>query len=652
MTIPWLELLAADLLSRLMEAVCASLNHPKFRRRYWTDSEVVREWLSQHPSKWKTFVSHRVAAIQSRTPYAEWHHVPTKDNPADCASRGLLGTNFESNSLWWHGPDWLRLEPFEWPINLASSSEDVAQTEAKSISVNIAQAKESWDLASRYSTWPKLLRVTAYVIRFVHRCRNQSKQLSDLPSSKALTANDYQKARLFWLQTIQAEIFSEELRALQQKRPLSSKGAIISLNPFVDGDKLIRVGGRIERAPLPFCVKHPILLAPHSVVQMIVRDEHVRSMHAGVQLTLATLRRKFWILRARNMVKRMINRCVTCAREKAAIPTQLMGPLPRARVSAPSRPFLHCGVDYAGPIATRASAGRGITSRKSYIAVFICLVTRAMHLELVGSYSTSAFLDAYTRFRARRGLPEAMYSDNGTTFTGADTELTIAYRKALQDPDFLSRTASDQVTWHFIPPHAPHFGGLWEAGVRSIKHHLRRVIGSHTLTFEELTTLLCKIEACLNSRPLGALTDSFDDYDPLTPGHFLIGAAITAIPEPSVLHIQENRLSRWQLIRHITERFWKIWQTDYVNTLQQRVKWRKAQPSIKVGSMVLVRNSTLPPCKWELGRVIRCHEGSDGLVRVVSVKTAKSEYKRPLAQLCLLPIDIESQRDDASQTPT
>ncbi|XP_011171119.1 uncharacterized protein LOC105203893 [Solenopsis invicta] len=244
-----------------------------------------------------------------------------------------------------------------------------------------------------------------------------------------------------------------------------------------------------------------------------------------------------------------------------------MGQLPRARVSAPARAFLHCGVDFAGPVATRASSGRGIASRKGYIAVFICLSTRAVHLELVGGYSTSAFLDAYSRFCARRGLPTDVYSDNGTSFISADKELTKVYSDTLRGPDFLNRTASDRVSWHFMPPHASHFGGLWEAGVRSVKHHLRRILGSHTLTFEELATLLCRIEACLNSRPLGPLTDSFDELAPLTPGHFLIGSEITTSPEPSVLHLKENRLSQWQLIRQLTEKFWRIWQMDYINTL-------------------------------------------------------------------------------------
>ncbi|CAK9798648.1 hypothetical protein ANTPLA_LOCUS1714 [Anthophora plagiata] len=231
-----------------------------------------------------------------------------------------------------------------------------------------------------------------------------------------------------------------------------------------------------------------------------------------------------------------------------------------------------------------------------------------------------------------------MYSDNGTNFVGADREMSKAHRAAIRDPNFLNSTASDGIAWHFIPPSAPHFGGLWEAGVRSVKIHLSRVLGDRTLTFEELYTLICRIEACLNSRPLAPLSDSLDDYECLTPGHFLIGSAINVNPEPSLLDLNENRLSRWQLVRQTTERFWRLWQSDYVNTLQQRSKWRLPHTPVTIGQMVLLRNPNLPPGKWELGRVIRCHPGSDGLTRIVTIKTARSEHKRPIGKLCLLPI--------------
>ncbi|XP_071653083.1 uncharacterized protein [Temnothorax longispinosus] len=372
----------------------------------------------------------------------------------------------------------------------------------------------------------------------------------------------------------------------------------------MDSDGLLRVGGRLKNAPFPFNVKHPIVLGSHPLATLIIRQAHLRALHAGTQLTLATLRQDFWVLRARSVVRSVIHKCVVCTRERAVLPQQLMGNLPPLRVSPPLRSFVHCGVDYAGPVYVRASGGREITSQKAYIAVFVCLATRAIHLELVGDYSALAFLDAYSRFCARRGLPESMHSDNGTTFVGAERELSRAYRAALNDPNFQNSTASDGTTWHFLPPSAPHFGGLWEAGVRSVKHHIRRVLQNHTLTYEEFTTLLCRIEACLNSRPLAALKDTLDDYDALTPGHFLIGSAIT-----------------------------------------QRFKWQRIKPLVKIGQLVLLRNATLPPCKWELGRITECHAGADGLIRVVTVKTATSEYKRPIMKLCILPVDCETSSD-------
>ncbi|XP_025266782.1 uncharacterized protein LOC112638782 [Camponotus floridanus] len=435
-------------------------------------------------------------------------------------------------------------------------------------------------------------------MRFANKCRKKSPttRCSEI-QDQALSATECRNARHFWIRVIQAVIFSKEFQALRNNQPLPSGSPLAALRPFLDEEEIIRIGGRLRHSALSFAAKNPILLAPHPIVKLILRHSHVRALHAGVQLTLATVRQDYWVLRARTQVKQIIHQCVNCVREKAEIPAQLMGDLPQARISTPARAFSHAGVDYAGPIVTRASSGRGITARKGYIVLFICLASRAVHLELASNYSTEAFLDAFSRFCARRGLPSTMYSDNGTTFAGADTVLSKAYQNAMRNPDFQNKIATENIIWHFIPPHAPHFGGLWEAGVRSVKYHLRRILGAHTLTYEEFSTLLCRIEVCLNSRPIGPLTDILDDYSPLTPGHFLIGSSITVNPEPSILSVNENRLSRWQLIRQLTERFWKIWQTDYVNTLQQRIKWRQVQPSVKTDSMVLIRNPLLPPCK-------------------------------------------------------
>ena len=396
-------------------------------------------------------------------------------------------------------------------------------------------------------------------------------------------------------------------------------------------------------------MKNPILLRSHYIVSLIISHAHLRSLHAGSQLTLSLLRREYWILRARPAVRAVIHKCVRCVREKAVQPIQLMGELPSVRVTRPSRVFLHCGLDYAGPILIRTTPGRGYKTHKAYIALFICLAVKAIHLELVNNYTTDAFLAAFYRFSSRRGLPNAMYSDNGTTFQGADRELTKAFRAVSRDPTLLNKLATDRIDWHFIPPSAPHFGGLWEAGIRGVKHHVKRVVGAHTLTYEEFSTLLCQVEACLNSRPITPFSNHFEDYSILTPGHFLIGTALKAVPAPTLLDINESRLSRWQLVQHMTESFWQRWSHDYLHGLQQRVKWHHVKPNLKIGQLVVLRNSNLPPCRWDIGRITECHPGSDGIVRVVTVKTAHSEYKRPITQLCILPIN--SYDSDDQLTP-
>lgn len=377
--------------------------------------------------------------------------------------------------------------------------------------------------------------------------------------------------RIFCIRHIQSDLFAKEIAALKQHN-LSSNNKLLALRPFLHGKGVLRVGGRLNRAPVSYAVKHPILIASHPLVYLTIDHAHKRSLHAGLQLTLNMLRAEFWIVRARSVTKSVLHKCIACTRERAALPSQLMRDLPPVRVSAPEHCFLHVGLDYAGPIQIKALSGRGIATRKAYIALFVCLASRAIHLETVSDYFTPAFLHAFSRFTSRRGLPASVYSDNGTTFVGADCELTRSYREALHDPQFLNAIATDQVAWHFLPPAASHFGGIWEAGVKNVKHHLRRVLGNNILTYEEFSTLFCHIEACLNSRPIAPLTDSLEDYESLTPGHVLVGSAVTAVPEPSLFEVNENRLSRWQQVRQMHERFWKLWSSDYVNTLQQRKK--------------------------------------------------------------------------------
>ncbi|XP_025264626.1 uncharacterized protein LOC112637998 [Camponotus floridanus] len=221
-----------------------------------------------------------------------------------------------------------------------------------------------------------------------------------------------------------------------------------------------------------------------------------------------------------------------------------MSDFPRERV-VPARPFT-LGSIMPGRFNFAQPRGAG-RSYKAFVAVFVCLASRAVHLEVVSDYTTEAFLAVLRRFVSRRGICRNLRSDCGTTFVGADSQLTALFTAGTPESHrIIDSLASERIEWRFNPPSAPHFGGIWEAAVKSLKHHLRRVIGDAKLTFEEMSTFLTQVEACLNSRPLQALSDDPEDLAPLTPGHFLVGAALTAVPEPSLLDEPTFRLSRWQ----------------------------------------------------------------------------------------------------------
>jgi hypothetical protein len=230
-------------------------------------------------------------------------------------------------------------------------------------------------------------------------------------------------------------------------------------------------------------------------------------------------------LSGRGTVRKRLNRCNRCFRVKPVRYEELMGNLPENRVTM-SRVFLNCGIDYAGPILIKEGRGRGKRSVKAYIAIFVCFVTRATHLELVSDCTAEAFVNACKRFMSRRGKPKNIYSDNAGNFKKGEKELNflIGILKSDKYKSYVKEmSVNDGITWHNIPPRSPHFGGIWEAGVKAMKYHLKRTIGDSVLTFEEIYTVLTSVEACLNSRSLTPLSSSPQDLSALTPGHFLIG---------------------------------------------------------------------------------------------------------------------------------
>ncbi|XP_011859715.1 PREDICTED: uncharacterized protein LOC105557156 [Vollenhovia emeryi] len=613
-TIPKLELCGAELLTRLMDKVKHALEIDIKKCYYWTDSSIVLHWIKATNKKLPVFVAHRVGEIQDLSAVDSWNHVGSKDNPADLVSRGAHPREVADSQLWWRGPSWLQVNIIVQHHSEIADMEESQLNENDTSTVLSMPIQADVDPFSKFSEFKKLVRVAARCIRFARFCTKKN----EAKASGPLSPEEIECARKCIIRREQRTAFCEELRALRKGIEMSRKSSVRAMNPFLDEDDILRVGGRLEHSELHQDAKHPILLPHHSrLAKLIIQYEHKKNLHAGVEATLAAVRLRYWPIRARGTVKGLLRQCITCFKARPRISEQIMGNLPAHRV-ATARPFSSTGVDFCGPIFIREGRRKNSKHIKAYVAVLVCMATKAVHLEVVSDLSTDAFLNAFKRFISRRGKPSDVFSDNGTNFVGANRELEDLRKLFAQEDHqhkIIDATSSEGIRWHFIPPRAPHFGGLWEATVKSFKGHFYKVASEAALTFEEASTLVTQIEAILNSRPLNALSSDPNDLNYLSPGHFL-------------------------RLEQIRQHFWKRWSLEYLSQLQRRAKRHTTRgEQLKVGQLVLCREDGLPPLRWMLGRVQEVCPGDDNIIRTAIVKTARGVFKRPAVKLSVLPIE-------------
>lgn len=645
-SVPRLELSGAVLLANLLNNIKTSLNIPNHCIFAWTDSTIVLAWLRKAPNTWKTFVGNRTTEILNILNSSQWRHVNSHDNPADCASRGITPKQLENFELWWNGPAFLKKSEIpEQTNNVPDVILERRHLLPVKVYANNVIENSSELYLKRYSRLSKLIRITALLLRFVKNCKakiNVKKNLME-PASfpQYLTVHELKRALNICIRLSQRVYFAKEIKLLREGQQIPNSNTLKSLVPFIDDEGILRATGRLKNALIKSDQKTPILLAHNChFTLLLVQDIHIQALHGGPQLTLNILRNKYWVIGAKTLIKRVIRNCLTCFKHSASPVNQLMGQLPPSRVR-PGKPFRCSGVDYAGPVILKLYPGRCQKTCKAYICLFICTVTKAIHLELVSDLSTNSFLAAFRRFTSRRGHCSDLWSDCATNFVGASAELDRMFknRNSRVIGEIVNVLANDHTNWHFIPPGSPHFGGLWEAGVRSVKNHLKRVIGETRLTFEEYMTLLTQVEACVNSRPLTLLSSSIDDASPITPGHFLIGEAPITVPEINFEDISSSHLDRWQLLQKMLQHLWSRWSSEYLCTLQNRYKWSQIKNDVEIGTIVLVKDERLPPGKWLLARIIKKHPGKDDLTRVVTLRMKDKIFQRPITKICPLPLE-------------
>lgn len=661
-TIPRLELCAANLLAELTKTVQPLFKDCTTSIYSWSDSRIILCWLNKSPANLKAFVANRIANIQEIAEELQqtWKWTSGKDNPADLLSRGVVTEELIENTLWWKGPEWLQESEDKWPkIQTELKLEDNEVTKEMKIinfihHIEPAQltrgkwfqhpraTQQAVPLLQLYEDWNKLKRVTATIFRARENFKNPLTKKERRVGSLSMT--ELRNAETFLIRQDQKMTYRKEIQLLKK----SIKGTIGNLAVFWDKtSQIIRIDGRIKGSFLSFNEQFPILLSKDgALAKMLIRHAHYNLLHAGNQLIQQYLRKQYWITHARAQIKNFTRKCPTCFRQRMKTSEQIMSSLPEYRTT-PKRAFSNVGVDYAGPFMLRPNLLRGRANQtrlKAYIAVFVCLVTRAIHLELVSDSSTQAFIAALRRMVSRRGAITMIISDNATNFVGARNFLQTINK--LNNDNASTIEQKFELTWKFTTPAAPHHGGIYEAAVKSTKYHLKRVIGEQSLTFEEFSTILCQIEACLNSRPLAALSDDPTNLTVITPGHFLIGEELIGIQDNREIPEKTYWHNRWEHLQFMVQHFWKRWKTDYLMQLVNRVKWNKQSRNLEVNDLVVLSEDNVKAGEWKIGRIIKTFPGSDNRVRSAIVRIGMgydkrnniitAEYKRPITKLGLL----------------
>ena len=610
LTIPRLELQGAVLASRLCKTIVDESRFQFEKVILFLDSKIVLAWIRSEARRFKPFVSVRVGEIQTNTDPSQWKHIPGEMNVADDVSRGIPVRNLVER--WQHGPKFLRLPENEWPQDSPTNDQPKVEDECRKVHNVCVQTKVEHPInCQKFSSWRKLVRVTAYILRLIWNLRAQRhnkahpEENNMKPKGDPLLPKELQEAEHHWIKESQKSL-SDRLE----------KGELKTFSPFKDSDGIVRVGGRVDKALVSYETRHPALLRREHWISLLITRQVHQCGHSAVAATVAKTRRRFWILKAHDLAKSVKFRCVFCREMQAKADSQVMAELPVCRLAPFTPPFYYTSCDYFGPYHVKV--GRNKTT-KYYGVTFTCLNTRAVHLELAVDSSTMEFIQVLRRFFSVRGQPSLMISDNGSQFIGAE-RLLKELIKGWDIEKLREFSAEKGIKWQFTTPASPHQNGCAEALVKSCKMALKKAIGEQVLTPFELYTCLLEVTNLVNQRPSGRIPNDPDDGSYLCPNDILLGRSSSHVPQGPFRETKNPRL-RVEFVQKIVDSFWKRWTRDVFPSLIPRKKWNAEKRNVRVDDFVIVQTPNAIRGNWHIGRIVDVYPGQDGKVRNVRVKT-------------------------------
>ena len=601
-----IELLGAVTAVRLAESVENALKITFEKRYFFTDSTAVFGMIQGECGSMEEFVGVRVGEIKRKSnPEVEWLWIPGADNPSDLGTRdGTVANQLHEESTYQVGLPWMLSEEVDWPTRKTGGKVPAEELIPAARCVMVADTREPLIRLEKFSSVDKVLRILTYVCFFLSKLKDKTMQLK---TKKADFFPDAENLLIFMCQSEIRKDFekgkmSSLLPKLKDVEIVGMKKQIVVVSGR--GEQVLQVGYDKENLPI---LNYDDYLARLYMIRAHEID------HSGVDRSLARSRAHVWIVKGRRVAQKVRKSCFKCKLRDKNLEKQLMAPLPDTRLP-PAPVFMTTALDLFGPIEVRDTVKRRV-KKKCWGVIFCCTKTSAVHLECTEDYSCDSFLLSLRRFFLARGTPSVIQSDPGSQLMAAAAELGKWNFSTITE--WSERGAT---TWNFVPVNSQHYNGCAESMIKSTKRQLGDLLTNKLFTKGELDTFLAEVMYIINSRPLAKKPgEDIFSGGPITPLHLLGGRCTVGVPQTNV-DSNPTLKKRLCFIENTVNEFWQKWFVQVFPDLVPCHKWKKAYRNVKVGDIVLLRDSNCFKRGYKLAKVTKAEPGKDDKVRRITVK--------------------------------